>query len=335
MTIIRTKHLAMKKIAKKRTTKATQKKIRPSKMATKIPTTSTPRSTKTVTTKTTIKKVKPEVVLALSLKLAQTAGKFLIKKQTQIATLKITNKEAQGIASNADTESEKLIIDGIKKLYPDHFILAEESAYKEFQGEMSRYEFLKTKEWVWIIDPLDGTNNFLNGLDYFGVCISLAHFGDPLVGVVYRPSNGECFYAIKGKGTKLINLLNKKSKAISLKKNINKKALKDCLLVTGFTTEKGVVFEGEFTLFKNMIGKSRGIRRMGSAALDLCYVSKGIFDCFWERGLAAWDVSAAGLICLESGVEVTDYSGQKFHPFQETIVAARRPLHGEILSIFQ
>lgn len=298
-------------------------------------TTITPRSTKTRTTKTITKKINYEDVLKLSLKLARESGLYLIKKQSRISSLKINSKEAQGIASNADTGSEKMIIDGIKKNYPDHFILAEESAYKEFHGEMSRYQFLKDKEWVWIIDPLDGTNNYLNGLDYFGVCISLAHFGEPVVGVVYRPSSGECFYAIKGKGTKTINLLVKKAKVTKLKKIVNKKMLKDCLMVTGFTTEKGPVFEEEFTLFKKMMGKSRGIRRMGSAALDMCYVSKGLFDCFWERGLAAWDVSAAGLICLESGVTVTDYAGQKFHPFQDTIVAARSPVHGDILSIFQ
>ncbi|MBC7540055.1 MAG: inositol monophosphatase [Bacteriovorax sp.] len=290
------------------------------------------KTTKIITKK--IVKVNYDDVLKLSLKLAKISGAHLMKKQLRISSLKITVKEAQGIASNADTESEKIIMDGIKKIYPDHFILAEESAFKEFKGEMSRYDFLKNKEWVWIIDPLDGTNNFLNGLDYFGVCISLAHFGEPVVGVVLRPSSGECFYAIKGKGTKTINLSAKKSKITSLKKSSNIKSLKNSLLVTGFTTEKGPVFDEEFTLFKNMIGRSRGIRRMGSAALDLCYVSKGIFDCFWERGLAAWDVSAAGLICIESGVVVTDYAGQKFHPFQETIVAGRAPLHSEILSIF-
>ena len=288
-----------------------------------------------ITTKVnTNKKVKTDEVLKLTLKLAASAGAFLIKKQKHISSLKITSKEAQGIASNADTESEKMIVDGIKKIYPDHFILAEESAFKEYLGEMSSYQFLKEKEWVWIIDPLDGTNNFLNGLDYFGVCISLVHFGEPLVGVVLRPSSGECFYAIKGKGTKVVSLSKKNSKAVSLKKSSNKKLLKDSLLVTGFTTEKGPVFEGEFSLFKDMIGRSRGIRRMGSAALDLCYVSFGLFDCFWERGLAAWDVAAAGLICLEAGVIVTDYHGQKFHPFQETIVAARSPIHAEILSLF-
>ncbi len=300
----------------------------------KVQKTTNKLTTKRISTKATTNKVKVEEALALSLKLAKEAGEFLLKKQTKISSLKITTKEAQGIASNADVESEKMIIKGIKKKYPDHFILAEESAFKEFKGEMSRYQFLKEKEWVWVIDPLDGTNNFLNGLDYFAVCISLVHYGEPVVGVVLRPSNGECFYAQKGKGTKLINLSKRGSKATSLKKLNNKKTLKDSLLVTGFTTEKGPVFEGEFTLFKNMIGKSRGIRRMGSAALDLCYVTKGVFDCFWERGLAAWDVAAAGLICIEAGVVVTDYSGQKFHPFQETIVAARAPLYSEILSNF-
>ncbi|MBC7714820.1 MAG: inositol monophosphatase [Rhizobacter sp.] len=283
-------------------------------------------------------KVVREEALKLSMDLAVKASKLLLTKQKKISSLKITNKKAQGIASNADTESEKLIIDGIKKKYPDHFILAEESAYKEYMGEMNRYKFLQEKEWVWIIDPLDGTNNFLNGLDYYGVCISLAHYGEPVVGLVLRPTNGDCFYAIKGKGTKLINFSNgfkKKSKPLSLKKTANKKNMKDAMFVTGFTTEKGPVFEEEFDLFKSMVGKGRGIRRMGSAALDLCYVARGIFDCFWERGLAAWDVSAAGLICLEAGVLVTDYEGQEFHPFQPTIIAARAPLQKEILSLFR
>lgn len=286
--------------------------------------------------KITEKKVSTVEALNLAMDLAKTASKFLIKKQKKISTLKITTKVAQGIASNADVESEKIIINGIKKKYPGHFILAEESAYQQYRGEMSRYNFLKEKEWVWIIDPLDGTNNYLNGLDYYGVCISLVHFGKPVLGVVMRPATGECFYAIKGKGSKSVNFtdnFNKSSAPKSLKK-VGKKKLRDSLLVTGFTTEKGEVFDQEFALFKMMVGRSRGIRRMGSAALDLCYVAKGIFDCFWERGLAAWDVSAAGLICEEAGVVVTDYEGQKFHPFQETILASRKPLHSEILSLF-
>lgn len=291
---------------------------------------------KAIITKKT--KVNTEEALKLSINLAVLAAKFLLIKQKKISSLKITSKKLQGMVSNADVESEALIIDGIRKKYPDHFILAEETAYKEYMGQMDRYKFLQEKEWVWIIDPLDGTNNFLNGLDYYGVCISLVHFGEPVVGVVLRPTNGDCFYAIRNKGTKLVNFSNnfkKKSKAVSLKKSLIKKTLAESLLVTGFATEKGPIFDEEFELFKHMMGKSRGIRRMGSAALDLCYVAHGMFDCFWEKGLAAWDVSAAGLICQEAGVLVSDYEGQKFHPFQATIVAARAPLHKEILSLFR
>ena len=296
--------------------------------------------TKNIMKATTTKKVKVknEEALNLSIDLAISAAKFLLLKQKKISSLKVTSKKLQGMVSNADVESEAMIVAGIKKKYPDHFILAEENAYNEYMGQMDRYKFLKEKEWVWIIDPLDGTNNFLNGLDYYGICISLVHFGEPVVGVVLRPTSGECFYAIKNKGTKLINFSNnfkKKSIPVRLKKTVIKKTLAESLLVTGFATEKGPIFDEEFELFKHMMGKSRGIRRMGSAALDLCYVALGVFDCFWEKGLAAWDVSAAGLICLEAGVVVSDYEGQKFHPFQTTIVAARLPLHKEILSLFR
>jgi myo-inositol-1(or 4)-monophosphatase len=272
--------------------------------------------------------------IELSLTLAKAAGALLIKKQKKISSLKITYKDAQGVASNADTEAEQLIIKGIKKHFPEHLILAEESAYVEFHAEKDRYEFLKEKEWVWIIDPLDGTNNFLSGMDYYAVCIALVHYGTPVSGVVYRPATGDCFMAEKNKGTHFSNLKNK-TKKIILKKNIKSKPLASSLLVTGFTSEKGELFDQEFALFKKMVGTSRGIRRMGSAALDLCYVALGIFDCFWERGLAPWDVAAAGLICQEAGVEVSDYDGRKFHPFQETIVAARKPLSREILSLFR
>jgi myo-inositol-1(or 4)-monophosphatase len=277
-------------------------------------------------------KVNTKPALTLSLELAFLAGKLLLKKQKKISSLKITDKDAQGVASNADTESEQLIIKGIKKNFPHHLILAEELAYKEFHGEKARYDFLKEKEWVWIIDPLDGTTNYLSGMDYYCVCISLVHWGMPITGVVYRPTNGDCFVAEKDKGAYFYNLnLKTPKKKILSKKS---KSLKTSLLVTGFTTEKGEVFNQEFDLFKMMVGKCRGIRRMGSAALDMCYVASGIFDSFWERGLAPWDVAASGLVCLEAGVLLSDYEGRKFHPFQETILAARAPLNREILSLF-
>jgi myo-inositol-1(or 4)-monophosphatase len=272
--------------------------------------------------------------LKLALKLADDSGKLLLKKSKIISKLKVKTKVAQGVASEADTESEKLIIKGIKKSFPHHLVLAEESAYEQYNGEKERFEFLKEKEWVWIIDPLDGTNNFLNGLDYYAICISLAYYGKPVMGVVYRPENGDLFHAILNKGAFFQNKIKKLKKQRIVNKKSSKKPLKDSLLVTGFTTEKGEVFDQEFELFKSMMGKSRGIRRMGSAALDLCYLALGIFDCFWESGLAPWDVAAPGLICQESKLKVTDYSNNDFHPFQENILATRSALHEEVLNIF-
>ena len=267
--------------------------------------------------------------LNFSIELAKDAGAILLKYQRKLSSLEITNKEAQGVASTADLASEKFIINSILKIYPEHHILAEESAYAQFGNKKKAYEVFKEKEWSWVIDPLDGTNNFLNGLDYYAVCISLLHFGKPVVGVVYRPSNGDCFYATSFEESKLKNL-KENSRAKKLYSDVNNKKLNQSLLSTGFVCEKGTPFEKEFSLFKHMMKNSRGIRRMGSAALDLCFVANGVFDGFWEKGLAPWDMAAAGIICMQSGVKVTDYKGREFQPFTETIIAARKPFYSQL-----
>ena len=163
-------------------------------------------------------------------------------------------------------------------------------------------------------------------MDYYAICIGLIYRGLPLTGVVYRPSTDDCYSASIGNGAfkKKLKMLSR-SKNLFQQKSVNK--LKDSMLVTGFATEKGVVFDTEFLMFKNIMGTCRGIRRMGSAALDLCLVAEGIFDGFWERGLAPWDITAAGIICQEAGVKVSDYQGTSFQPFADTILAARKPLH--------
>lgn len=263
---------------------------------------------------------------------AKSAGKLLLGYQKKIKELKVTHKDAQGVVSEADLASEKLIMTVLKKKFPFVEFLAEENCYLNKSDPFS--DSAKNLEWSWIIDPLDGTTNFLNGLDYYAVCISLAHKGKPVVGVVFRPSTDECFVAVKNEGTYKQSLFKTSAK----KKLVhwrNKKPLKECLLVTGFATEKGELFEQEFTQFKKLMGQSRGVRRMGSAALDLCYVADGIFDSFWERGLAPWDMAAAGIICLEAGVKVTDYRTQDFSPFSSTILAARMPLYSHIQKLFE
>lgn len=261
--------------------------------------------------------------------LAFEVGKKLIRYQKKLESLTITCKDRQGVASTADIEAEKMIIKRLSSLYPNSSILAEESAFEEWGGKSGAYKHFKEVEWTWVIDPLDGTHNFLAGLDYFAICISLVHYGKPVLGVVYRPVTGDLFFAIKDKKTSFKNLkYGTRAKKIHSEKSTKK--LNESLLVTGFATEKGEVFDREFAIFKHMMEKGRGIRRMGSAALDLCYVASGLFDGFWERGLSPWDISAAGLICQEAGVTVTNYTGQLFCPFDETILAARKPLFNKL-----
>lgn len=265
-----------------------------------------------------------QAATAFAEELAILAGAKLLHFQKKLAKLKIVEKKAQGVASTADIESEKLIIDKIKAQFPETEILAEEMFFNLKNSE--EIDYVNT-EWLWVIDPLDGTNNYLNRLDYYAVCISLLYFGKPVMGVVYRPENGEMFSATKNCGAYYKKREQRKVKLSSMQNN---KKLKNSLLATGFVSEKGHFFNLEFDSFLKLMKKSRGVRRMGSAALDLCYVALGVFDGFWERGLAPWDLSAAGFICLEAGVKVTDYTGVEFSPFAATVIAARSGLYREL-----
>lgn len=271
-----------------------------------------------------------ELNLEFTIKLAKDAGKLLLSHQKDVKKLKVDYKKMEGVFSKADLESEKLIISRIKKKFPDHYILAEESAYKEFKGGKDGFKKFRKYPFSWIIDPLDGTSNFLNQFDYYSVCICLAVYGVPAIGVVYRPSNKDLFFAIKGKGAFFLN----RDGSNRIPKISNKKLINDSLLITGFSSEKGQVYEDEFRLFKKISSNTRGVRRLGSAALDMCYVAAGIFDGFWESGLAPWDVSASGLICQEAGVKVTNYAGKSFSPFSDNFLAARLPLYNQIKALF-
>ncbi|TDJ05335.1 MAG: inositol monophosphatase [Deltaproteobacteria bacterium] len=261
--------------------------------------------------------------LDVSIQVSKKAGALLLKYQKRLGKLKTNYKEGQGVVSKADIASENFIIKSLLKKFPQTEVLGEESSFAQ---NITNYKDVKKNPYTWIIDPLDGTTNFLNGFDYYSVCISLAHFGEPILGVVYRPSNGDLFYALKGKGTRY-------NKKLIKPKSVRKK-LKDALLITGFSTEKGQVFGREFRIFKDLAIKSRGVRRLGSAALDMCYVAQGVFDGFWESNLAPWDVAASGVICLEAGIEVRNLKGENFSPFNKDFVAARPLLMKELLKAF-
>lgn len=257
---------------------------------------------------------------------AKKAGEKLIRYQKKLSSLTITAKKAQGVVSEADVNVENYIVRELKKVVPDAQFLAEESSYGE-----SSWETYKKSELLWVIDPLDGTTNFLSNMDYYAVCISLCYQGEPIIGVVHRPRTDETYRAYIGGGSF------KRHGHGRLKKNVcsqdKNKKLKQCLLATGFATEKGAPFDQEFRYFKTIMGHCRGVRRMGSAAMDLCLLAEGTFDGFWERGLSPWDVAAAGLICSEAGFRLSDYSNKKYSPFNETIVAARPSIHKSLIKL--
>lgn len=255
-------------------------------------------------------------------KVIRLAGEMLINYQGQLSDLKIQRKKNEGLVSEADKETEKYLIEQIKRLHPDSEFIAEESSFD------SKNKKLKNKKLHWLIDPLDGTNNFLSAFDYYAISVA-AYIDDEVEhGWVYRPSTKEMFYSQRGKGSKYqkgsaeCEFIKKESKNLS-----------SSMLSTGFCVEKGQAFDLEFEIFKSVMGKCRGVRRLGSAALDLCYSALGPWDGFWERGLSPWDVAAGGLFAQEAGLIVTNYKGAKFSPFDDTIIAATNDAHVELVDI--
>lgn len=266
--------------------------------------------------------------LDFSLTLSFEAGDVLLKYQKKRAQLKITDKGKEGLASEADEKSEELIIKAIKKKFPDHYILSEEDWSKS--NEKS-FKAAQNADFAWLIDPLDGTNNFINGIPIYAVSIGLLSKGKPVVGVVYNPASGECFYAAKGMGAYLIDFKINPFKKNKLPKMVNSKKTSSCLFSPAPDYEEEDPFERQLSVFRKNIVNARAVRRLGSAALELCYVANGNLDAYWEKSLKPWDVAAAAVICQEVDVKLTDFDGRTFSAFDRSILAAGMPLHSKIL----
>ncbi len=237
--------------------------------------------------------------------------------------LKLIDKGKQGLATEADLLSEAYVMKEIRKAYPTHQILSEEDAFTQ----SLKLEGPKSDEYMWLIDPLDGTNNFYNKVPFFAVSLAFAKGSQTLVGVVYNPVTCELFYAIKGKGAYLIRLVGDKEVKIRLKQSKHQKAFNEALLsanLTGKRVEKDLV---------KRFPEVRAMRRFGSAALELSYVAAGMLDAYWEYKLQPWDVAAAGLICEEAGVKISDIEGGVFQPFCKSVLAANPTLYSELKSI--
>lgn len=237
--------------------------------------------------------------------------------------LKVMDKGKEGVATEADVLSEKYVMAKINEHYPTHKILSEEDA---FAREL-KMEGAKEDEFLWLIDPLDGTNNFYNRVPFFCVSLALNKGNTTIVGVVYNPVNCELFYAVKGQGAYLVRLIGEKEVRLQLKKKKSKKAFKEALLSANLTSKRV-----EKDLLKEF-PEVRAMRRFGSAALEMSYVAAGMLDAYWEHRLQPWDMGAAGLICEEAGVKISTMTGEKYHPFCSSVLCADPALYGPLLSV--
>lgn len=225
---------------------------------------------------------------------------------------KISNKAGiNNLVTEVDLASEKAIIGIIKKSYPDHFILSEESG-----------EIVMDSDYKWIIDPIDGTVNYANGIPICCVSIAVEYQGKMVLGAVFNPFFNELFVAEKGKGA----TLNDKPIRVSLKAD-----MASSCLVTGFPYSLLDEPNGPLDIFNTLIRKGIPVRRLGSAAIDLCWVAAGRFDGFYEHKLEAWDSAAGFLIVEEAGGKITDFRGNYYSPYQPQILATNGKIHDELL----
>lgn len=233
--------------------------------------------------------------------IARKAGAFMANERTSFDDSKIENKGLHDLVSYVDKSSEKLIIDELQQLLPDAGFIAEEGT-NNTRGE----------RFNWIIDPLDGTTNYIHGLPIYSVSIALMDANELVIGVVYEVGHDECFYAWKAGGA----YLNGSKITVSSRSDIHQ-----ALLATGFPYADFSRMDQYIAFFKWAMTNSRGIRRLGSAAADLAYVACGRFDAFWEYSLKPWDVAAGALLVKEAGGVVSDYNGGDSYLFGKEIVA--------------
>ena len=226
----------------------------------------------------------------------------------------ISNKEGiNNLVTEADHAAEKAIMQVIQTEYPDHFILSEETG-----------EIIQDSTYKWIIDPIDGTVNFANGIPICCVSIGLEKEGEMIMGAVYNPIMNEFYFAEKDMGATLNNQKIEVSKKTAV--------IKSCL-VTGFPYTYLDAPNGPIQVFEKLIRRGVPVRRLGSAAIDLCWVAAGRFDGFYEHNLQAWDSAAGFLMVEEAGGRVTDFNGKVYSPYQPHLVATNGKIHDELLDI--
>ncbi|MDP2005464.1 MAG: inositol monophosphatase family protein [Rubrivivax sp.] len=254
-------------------------------------------------------------MLNIAIKAARTAGSIINRAALDLEVLKIGSKGPNDYVSEVDRAAEEAIIRTLLEAYPGHGILAEESG---------RAHGAKDSDYVWIIDPLDGTTNFLHGFPVYAVSIALAYRGVVQQAVVYDPTRNDLFFASKGRGA----FLNDRRLRVSKRTRIS-----DALIGTGFPFRKGDNFKRYVKMFEEVMQSCAGLRRPGAAALDLCYVAAGYYDGFFETGLNPWDAAAGALMITEAGGLVGNFTGDSDYLYQREIVAGNPKVYGQMVQI--
>lgn len=243
-------------------------------------------------------------------------GAFQLQHWNKVDALAVNDKSLNQLVSFVDQQSEQMLVEALLMAVPGSTIIGEESAS----------ENRVLTEYTWVIDPLDGTTNFLHGLPVFSISVALLHQGIPVVGIVDCPVLKERFTAIKGKGARLNGTL------IYVSGNSN---LKDSLLATGFPYHNFAEMQAYIDVLTYFMQNTRGLRRMGSAAIDLAYTACGRFDGFFELNLSPWDIAAGVLLVTEAGGKVSTFDGKTEVVFENQILASSDGLYSEMMNVLR
>ena len=254
-------------------------------------------------------------MINVAIKAARAAGAIINRAALDVESVRISQKLVNDFVTDVDHASEKVIIETLLTAYPGHGIWAEESGSEHGA---------KDSEFVWIIDPLDGTTNFIHGLPVYCVSIALAVRGKIEQAVIYDPSRNDLFTATKGRGAYMNDRRLRVSKRIRLQ---------ECLLSTGFPFRPGDDFNTYLRMMGDVMQRTAGLRRPGAAALDLAYVAAGFTDGFFEIGLQAWDVAAGSLLVTEAGGLVGNFTGEPDFLEQKECLAGNPRVYGQMVSL--
>lgn len=253
-------------------------------------------------------------MLNIAVRAARDAGKLIVRYLDRVDRLPVITKEKNDFVTEVDQKAESLIINTLKQAFPGHSILAEESG---ISGE---------SDYQWIIDPLDGTTNFLHGFPQFAISIALKHHNKLIAGVIYDPLRQELFTTSLGDGAYLNNRRIRVSKQMGLN---------GALIGTGFPYKDFRYLDDYMEMFKVMVTKTAGVRRPGSAALDLAYLACGRIDGFWEMGLNSWDIAAGALMIREAGGIITDFSATENYLQNGHVIAGNPKVFNQMLKTLE